>query len=55
MSRKVYNAVKYNLDEVIKKLQKIVECENCQLVLNIKENEIPRNIQAIAKHKQKHN
>ena len=38
MSRKVYNAVKYNLDEVIKKLQKIVECENCQLVLELENN-----------------
>jgi ribosomal protein L34E len=55
MSRAVYKAVKYNLDEVIKKLQKIVECDNCQLILNIKENEIPRNIQTVAKHKQKHN
>jgi hypothetical protein len=38
MSRAVYKAVKYNLDEVIKKLQKIVECENCQLVLELEKN-----------------
>jgi len=38
MSRAVYKAVKYNLDEVIKKLQKIVECENCQLVLELENN-----------------